>query len=83
MDVQMPIMGGFEATQNIREWEKGHGGRIPIIALTAHAIIWDRDKCLLAGVDEYVTKPLSMYLFDTVLYNASKLHIYRKLTTVI
>ncbi|CAG8661177.1 6720_t:CDS:2, partial [Paraglomus occultum] len=60
MDVQMPIMGGFEATQNIREWEKEHGGRIPIIALTAHAMIGDRDKCLSFGMDEYVTKPLRM-----------------------
>lgn len=56
----MPIMGGFEATQKIREYEKEFsGGRIPIIALTAHAMIGDRDKCLTSGMDEYVTKPLS------------------------
>ncbi|RHZ84451.1 hypothetical protein Glove_81g78 [Diversispora epigaea] len=61
MDVQMPIMGGFEATQKIREYEKEFsGGRVPIIALTAHAMIGDRDKCLLSGMDEYVTKPLRM-----------------------
>ncbi|KAJ3164028.1 hypothetical protein HDU88_005681 [Geranomyces variabilis] len=65
MDVQMPIMGGFEATQCIREIEKrmGHDSplkRIPIIAVTAHAMIGDREKCLNAGMDEYVTKPLRL-----------------------
>ncbi|CAG8477929.1 19556_t:CDS:10 [Racocetra fulgida] len=59
MDVQMPIMGGFEATQKIREYEQDKGGHVPIVALTAHAMIGDREKCLSAGMDEYVTKPLS------------------------
>ncbi|KAG1083528.1 hypothetical protein G6F42_022183 [Rhizopus arrhizus] len=60
MDVQMPIMGGFEATQKIREIEHnaGTGSHVPIIALTAHAMIGDREKCLQSGMDEYVTKPL-------------------------
>ncbi|KAI9364781.1 hypothetical protein BD770DRAFT_469190 [Pilaira anomala] len=60
MDVQMPIMGGFEATQKIRELEhnSGTGTHVPIIALTAHAMIGDREKCLQSGMDEYVTKPL-------------------------
>ncbi|KAK3829004.1 MAG: atypical/HisK protein kinase [Benniella sp.] len=60
MDVQMPIMGGFEATQEIRKLEtlRGKGERIPIIALIVNSGIGDRDKCIASGMDEYVTKPL-------------------------
>jgi osomolarity two-component system sensor histidine kinase NIK1 len=69
MDVQMPIMGGFEATRNIREYESGRGThRTPIIALTAHAMMGDREKCIQAQMDEYLSKPLQPnHLIQTIL----------------
>jgi len=58
MDVQMPVMGGLEAAQLIRDHEKTRGGHTPMLALTAHAMSEDRARCLAAGMDDYLTKPL-------------------------
>ena len=60
MDVQMPEMDGFEATKRIREIEKVSGAHQPIIALTAHAMQGDEERCLAGGMDGYVAKPIKL-----------------------
>ena len=71
MDVQMPLMDGFAATGAIREYEKLTGLRTPIVAMTAHAMKGDRERCLDAGMDDYLAKPIRSKLLAAVLEQVS------------
>ena len=63
MDVQMPVMDGIEATMRIRAWEGKTGTHIPIVGISAHAMTKDRETCLAAGMDAYLTKPIDPATF--------------------
>ncbi|MCF8367997.1 MAG: response regulator [Bacteroidales bacterium] len=69
MDVQMPTMNGYEATKEIREYEKASGRHTPIIALTAYAMKSDKDLCIQAGMDDYISKPFKRQQFLDAITN--------------
>ena len=75
MDVDMPVMNGYEATQGIRALERFNGGHIPIIAMTAHALAGTRETCLAHGMDSYLTKPVDTSVLwralDALEYNVA------------
>ncbi|MFZ4580435.1 MAG: ATP-binding protein [Myxococcota bacterium] len=69
MDCEMPLMDGYEATQRIRALPVARGGKVPIIAMTAHALTEDRDRCLAFGMDDYLSKPLQFDKLHELLAN--------------
>lgn len=76
MDVQMPVKDGLAATREIRELEKQTGAHLPIIAMTAHATTGYKERCLAAGMDAYITKPINARVIQETLaaiYNSGKL----------
>ena len=69
MDIQMPVMDGIVATKKIREIESTSDQRVPIIAITANALAGDRNNCLAAGVDDYISKPFQVEVLVRMMNN--------------
>jgi two-component system, sensor histidine kinase and response regulator len=78
MDVQMPEMDGLDATRAIRVWERGTATHIPIIAMTAHAMKGDAERCLAAGMDAYTTKPIRLPELERAIRKATSPPISEK-----
>ncbi|HHL40603.1 MAG TPA: sensor histidine kinase [Deltaproteobacteria bacterium] len=72
MDIQMPNMDGFQATKLIRRRERATGDHIPIVAMTAHALKGDRERCLDAGMDDYISKPIDIKGLQRVIANMAR-----------
>ena len=68
MDIQMPIMNGYEASRRIRELKDGNKSQIPIVAMTANAFTEDRIKAKEAGMDEHISKPIDMKLLVKIIH---------------
>jgi two-component system, sensor histidine kinase and response regulator len=82
MDIQMPVLGGMEATRSILDLEKVRGVHTPIIAMTAHAMAGDADKCLQAGMDGYVSKPIRTELLSSEIERVTRTKVKWKERTM-